>query len=246
MLFLHDLGDHSGRWDAAGAWFAARDFAAYAYDQFGHGQSEGDRGELGSLEARVADLDSFVEAIVAEAPELPLAVVGSGLGALLALRWLTEGKPAARAVALLGAPLDPDTAFRTLPSPWRRTFAWLRAAWGEAAAPDPTELCRDPRMGREYREDPLVVARVPVRTLTAIRQLGSAACNAALPLPVFVAHGEADPLAPAWAARHFYQSLPGLGHRLRLYPRLRHELLREPEAETVMQDLLDWLEERGL
>jgi alpha-beta hydrolase superfamily lysophospholipase len=57
-------------------------------------------------------------------------------------------------------------------------------------------------------------------------------------------HGEADRLCAPRGTRSFHAQLRGAGHRLRLYPQLRHEILNEPEQEQVFEDILGWIEER--
>lgn len=245
LLLVHDLGEHSGRWDPIGAWFAARDFAVYAFDQSGHGRSAGSRG-LGDPDGWLAELDGFAARVTAQHPDLPLALLGGGTGALIALRWLIEAKPAVAAAALVGAPLDPELPIRPLPAPWRRALGRIRPRWALAPPLDPTALSRDPTVGRDYREDARVVARVPARTVVALRELAACVQGESVPFPLWLAHGEADSLAPVRAARRFYERLPGAEHCLRVYPQLRHEILHEPENETVLQELLQWLEARGL
>jgi alpha-beta hydrolase superfamily lysophospholipase len=57
-------------------------------------------------------------------------------------------------------------------------------------------------------------------------------------------HGEADRLCPARGSRTFHGQLRGPGHRLRIYPQLRHEVFNEPEQEQVLEDVFEWLLDR--
>ena len=41
LVVIHGLAEHSGRYQDLGTWFAQRGTAVYAYDQRGHGRSEG-------------------------------------------------------------------------------------------------------------------------------------------------------------------------------------------------------------
>ena len=62
--------------------------------------------------------------------------------------------------------------------------------------------------------------------------------------PLLLLHGEADRVCPPRGSRAFHAQLQGAGHRLRLYPMLRHEIMNEPEQEQVFEDLLAWVLER--
>jgi len=249
LIIVHDLCDHSGRLDGLGAWLAARDAAVHAYDQRGHGRSPGERGRVDNLAILVGDLDHFAEWVAEQHTGLPVGVIGLGVGAVVALRWLAQRKPDVAAAVVLGAPLDPAVATWPLPGRWRRALAALcPPRLASAPAIEPSSLSRDPQVVRSYREDPLVVRRVPVSTIRVVDEAVAALQGEiiALRIPIFVGHGEADVLCPVQGARRFHERLRGPGHRLALYPKLRHEILSEPERESVLHDLLDWFREKGL
>ena len=63
-------------------------------------------------------------------------------------------------------------------------------------------------------------------------------------LPVLLLHGAEDSLTPASGSRAFFAQLDGGVGELRIYPELRHEILNEPEWETVAGDLLEWMRKR--
>jgi alpha-beta hydrolase superfamily lysophospholipase len=115
-----------------------------------------------------------------------------------------------------------------------------------AAGLDPEHLSRDPEVVRAYVEDPLVFRRVTVslasELLDAVPRTAGGAHQ--VQVPMLLLHGESDRLCPARGSRVFHGQLRGAGHRLRIYPQLRHELFNEPEQEQVLEDLLDWLRER--
>jgi alpha-beta hydrolase superfamily lysophospholipase len=47
---IHGLGDHSGRFDRLGKWFARRGVRVYSFDHRGHGKSPGRRMAIVSYE----------------------------------------------------------------------------------------------------------------------------------------------------------------------------------------------------
>ena len=60
VLIVHGLGEHAGRYAHVAAWLAERGFAALAYDQRGHGLSDGNRGIIPTPNALVDDLATVV------------------------------------------------------------------------------------------------------------------------------------------------------------------------------------------
>jgi alpha-beta hydrolase superfamily lysophospholipase len=104
-------------------------------------------------------------------------------------------------------------------------------------------LSRDPEVGRAYTEDPLVLHRMSLgfgaAFLDATRR--TAASASGVGVPMLLLHGADDPLCAAEGSRRFRAGLATPGSDLRIYPGLRHEILNEPEQETVLADLLQWM-----
>lgn len=64
-------------------------------------------------------------------------------------------------------------------------------------------------------------------------------------LPIFMASGEEDPVGGyGRGVQKAYDSLRNVGVEditLKLYPEDRHELINEPDRETIMEDIAEWL-----
>ena len=63
-------------------------------------------------------------------------------------------------------------------------------------------------------------------------------------VPLLVMHGTADRLAPVDGAVMVNDRAASSDRTLRLYEGLYHEILNEPEQESVLADLVGWLEAR--
>ncbi len=246
LIVVHGLAEHSGRYDAVGAWFAARDTAVHACDLRGHGRSEGALDRRAPLSTLCDDLVGIVERLRKDYGGLPVVLLGHDLGALLVLRGLAAQTLAADAAITSGAALG--RGGRLLPSGWGvQWLARLAPTRQVATRIDPAMLSRDPEVARAYREDPLVRERVPVALAAALSATaGGAAFAAAIRVPMLLLHGEADALCPPAGSRHCHAALRGGGNALHVYPRLRHEVLNEPEGDEILGDALRWIEERGL
>lgn len=246
VVLVHGLAEHSGRYDHVGAWLSARDCAVHAYDHRGHGQSEGARGHLAAFRQLLDDLEAFLQLVRREHPDVPLVLVGHSMGGLVTTALLAERKPDVACAVLSGPALElPEhvSAGRRRAARWlRRVVPRLRMAAGL----DPEHLSRDPEVVRGYVEDPLVFRRVTVslasELLDAVPRTAGGAFQ--VQVPMLLLHGEADRLCPPRGSRAFHGQLRGPGHRLRIYPQLKHEIFNEPEHEQVLEDLLAWLRER--
>ena len=61
VLIVHGLGEHAWRYDALAQELNSWGFAVRAYDQFGHGESMGQRGALPSDDRLLQDLAEVVD-----------------------------------------------------------------------------------------------------------------------------------------------------------------------------------------
>jgi alpha-beta hydrolase superfamily lysophospholipase len=246
LLVVHGFAEHSGRYEHLGRWFAARGFAVHAYDQQGHGRSEGDRGHVDRFDDMLDDLEQLLARVRREHPGLPVFVVGHSMGGLEVAAWVSGRRPDIAGAVTSGAALE----VAAVPSPTQRVLLRVMRRLRPKARldrPIATEaLSRDPEVGRAYREDPLVFQYMTLSLASAFFAAGRSALENAgrTQVPMLLLHGEDDPLTPALGSRAFFERLDPSRSELRIYPGLRHEIFNEPEQEQVFADLLAWIEKR--
>lgn len=246
IALVHGFAEHSGRYDHVGAWFSTRDCAVHAYDQRGHGRSDGERGHVDAFSRLLDDLESFLDVVRAEHPEAPLYVLGHSMGGLVVTALLAERKPDVVGAIVTGPPLALGPGVSRTKLRFARLLRRLSPTLRMSAGIRSGDLSRDPEVVKAYDEDPLVFqqasAALGAEMLDTIARTAGAALQ--VRAPMLLLHGEADRLCPPHGTRTFHGQLRGAGHRLRVYPRLRHEILNEPEQEQVFEDALAWIEER--
>jgi alpha-beta hydrolase superfamily lysophospholipase len=246
LILVHGYAEHSGRYEHLGAWLAARGCAVHAYDQQGHGRSDGVRGHVRRFADLLDDLEVFLARVRDELPGLSAFVIGHSMGGLVVAAFVRERHPELVGAVTSGAALrlaEAPSGARLLALRLLRRVA-PRFAMTQAIAPE--ALSRDPEVGRAYLDDPLVLRRMSVSLGAEVFDAGRRTLRggADIRLPMLLLHGEADPLCPASGSRAFYEQLGTAGSDLRIYPELRHEIFNEPERESVFADLLHWLRER--
>jgi alpha-beta hydrolase superfamily lysophospholipase len=246
LAIVHGFAEHSGRYDHVGAWFSTRDCAVHAYDQRGHGRSDGARGYVDSFARLLDDLESFLDVVRCEHPEHPLFVLGHSMGGLLTAALLAERKPDLVGAIVTGPALALGSGVSRTKLRLARVLRRFAPTMKLGAGISSDDLSRDPEVVKAYDDDPLVfrhaTAALGAEMMDAALRTGAVGMQ--VRTPMLLLHGEADRLCPAQGTRSFHSQLRGAGHRLRVYPRLRHEILNEPEQEQVFEDVLGWIEER--
>ena len=244
LAVVHGYAEHSGRYEGFGAWFAARGFAVHAYDQRGHGRSQGRRCYVGAFREYLDDLDRFLEIVREEHSEIPITLVGHSMGGLITVAYLVDRRPPIHSAVTSGAGLALGEGISWLRVKMALILRHLLPRLSMRRPLDPDGLSRDPEVIKAYLEDPLVsrgmTTSLAAELLGAVPRTAARAAEVAVPL--FMLHGEEDPLCPAEGSRAFFDGVAIEGSDLRIYPKLRHEIFNEPEREQVYMDILDWLE----
>jgi alpha-beta hydrolase superfamily lysophospholipase len=247
LLLVHGYGEHSGRYEHVGAWFAARGCAVHAFDHQGHGRSTGARCHVRRFGDFPDDLGIVQTWVAAEHPGLPLFLVGHSMGGLIVAAHARERRPDVAGAVLSGPAL---ALGEDLPRGRLLAARLLRRLAPRLSIPaglDPDGLSRDPSVVRAYVEDPLVHDRMTLSLATeltaAVERTAAGARDVGIPM--LLLHGAADPLCPAEASRAFHAALPPGDSALHIYPELRHEIFNEPERESIFEDLIGWLRARS-
>ena len=232
VLLVHGIGEHSGRYEHVGDFFASQGIEVRGFDLPGCGATTGTR-------AYVESFDDFLDATEAELAHLdgPKAIVGHSLGGLITYRYALSGRPQPDAY-VLSAP-----AVKANVPAWQRKAAPLLAKVApKFSMPNPIkgeQLSRDPEVAERYFADPLVhtsaTTGLGAATFAAI---DASSMLQALPGPALVVHGGSDTIVPPSGSAAF-SDIEGVDRKL--YPTLRHEVFNEPEGPEVLADVTDWL-----
>jgi len=245
VVLVHGYGEHSGRYGHVADALTQCGAAVYAYDQRGYGRSEGDRAYIEDFDTYLDDLDYVLQTPVLPA-DVPRFLMGHSMGGLVVLRHALLRQPDVEGL-VLSAPaieINPDLA------PFLRRFAqWI----GRVAPRLPTVrspeggISRDADVVAYAENDPLnyhgaVRARMGAEMLRAGDAVKERLEDVEYPFVVF--HGTADTLTnPEWSQR-LYDRAASTDKTIHLYDGLYHETHNEPERETVLRDLADWVHER--
>jgi alpha-beta hydrolase superfamily lysophospholipase len=242
LLVVHGFGEHCGRYEHLGAWFAAHACAVHAYDHIGHGASSGARCHVRRFDDYLDDLGSMLALVRQEHPDVPVFLVGHSMGGLIVAAFLRERDPAVAGAILSGAALALPEGTSRMRLTLARVLRVVAPRANLASPVDPAGLSTDPEVVEAYLKDPLVhhdrmTASLAAELLSAIQR--TEGHGADVRVPMLVLHGAEDPMCRVEGSQAFARELRE-GH-FHSYPGMRHEIFNEPGHEAIFQDALDWI-----
>jgi len=247
VLIVHGLGEHAWRYDALAQELNSWGFAVRAYDQFGHGESMGQRGALPSADRLLQDLAEVVDESRARMHDnTPLIVLGHSMGGLVAARFVSLGMRKLDGLVLSSPALDPglDPLQRLLLAVLPRLLPNLRVGNGLK----PEFISHDAQVVAQYKADPLVHDRISARLAKFIADGGPAtiACAPSWALPTLLLYAGADKLVDPAGSRAFASAAPPTVLTSRCFDALYHEIFNEaePGRRQVLAQLKSWLDAR--
>ena len=243
VLLVHGLGEHAGRYGELAANLHQWGFAVRAYDQQGHGQSEGARGDMlrpGSLQADLCQVidDTRQRPVLADTP---LILLGHSMGGLVVARTLAEQLRPVDA-AILSSPalgafptLFQKMLLATLPRvvPHLRVDNGLKTEW----------VARDPDVVKAYQADPMVHRRISTGLAAWILNNGTQTLEDAAQwsVPTLLLYAGQDRLVNAQASADFAQAAPKSVVQAQCFEGMYHEIFNDLYRAQVFTALKRWL-----
>lgn len=238
IVLVHGAFEHSGRYEHVGSQMSDAGFHVRSFDLIGGGATGGRRWDTSDWEDFHDQLQRHMEWALEQGP--PVVLMGHSTGGTIALGYTTEGRPQPK-LLVLSSPLI--QARRT----WQEAMVPIMvkiAPRMHIPSPVKTEdLSRDPEVGQAYMDDPLVFTVATPRFGKAMVEEMKRVQSAwdRLEVPTLVFHGGLDTIVPPQGSAPM-ADLPTVERRL--YPKLRHETMNEPEGPEVVADVIAWIDER--
>jgi alpha-beta hydrolase superfamily lysophospholipase len=243
VVLVHGLGEHAGRYQEVAARLRSWGFIVRAYDQQGHGQSVGARGDMlrpGSLQA---DLGHVIDATRQRphSADLPLVLLGHSMGGLVVARALAEQLRYVDAAVLSSPALGatPNALQKLLLATLPKLAPHLCVDNGLNA----DLVARDAQVVQAYKADPLVHRRISAGLASWILAQGqrTVAEAAQWAVPTLLLYAGNDHLVHAPASAEFACSAPAALVQAHCFEAMYHEIFNDPERDQVMAVLKAWL-----
>jgi len=254
IQIAHGLGEHARRYDAMAAMLNKAGFSVYADDHRGHGQTGVKQLEnkqikrLGNLGPggmkatykQVADLSKLIKA---ENPNRPLVLLGHSWGSFIAQKVINKNSDMYDAVILSGSALTMPGYLATgdFNKVWKKIPGSTGYEW----------LSRDVEVQNKFVEDPLTFLALAMQVFgvkNSLQLFGTPAKTVRSDLPILVQVGEADPIGGEYSNKALveaYRNNAGIDDiELFVYHECRHEIYNELNKEAIIDDLVNWVNQR--
>jgi len=239
---VHGQGEHIGRYDHVAAAFNQAGITLLGTDLRGHGNSDGKRGHVPTFGTLLDDLFQTLEKARAAFPSKPLFLYGHSLGGLIVLDYVLKRNPKLDGI-IVSAPL---LKLASEPPAWKlwilKLCSRLRLNPSIPNGVDDQLLSHDINVARIYRNDPLTHHHITPSLASGMFDAGQWCMDHAseLSLPALFIHGAADGITSA-AATQAFASQVSSNCTLEILPGLFHEPHNEPEKESVLKCVMDWI-----
>jgi alpha-beta hydrolase superfamily lysophospholipase len=245
ILYIHGFNDYSNALARPAPYLTAHGIAAYAYDQRGFGAAP-NPGRWSGEGPMAADVATVARLLAARHPGAPLYLLGESMGGAIVMRTMVGPHPPDVAGVILVAPA---VWTRERMNVFERVGLWVgnhALPWlpvnGNGLDIWPSDNIE---MLRELGRDPLVIKDTRIDTLDGLVDLMDDAYDSAPKLhgPILMLYGEHDeivPPKPTYDVMATFEDRPDIVRAI--YPKGYHMLMRDLQADTVMADIVSWIE----
>lgn len=251
VLIAHGSGEHCQRYRFMANFLNAYQMSCVGFDWRGHGESEGERGFVPSLDALHDDLEYIVAHIKTNLyPGIPLVIYAHGTGSLVCLGHILRRptKPLDCQAMVISTP---SLCLRSRPTQLllfiSRAFAHLDPHFRLPVGGNYTNVyTNDPEIVDAYRKDPLVHDRWSAVTVSVFMELGllleqNTVCAT---WPLLIQHGAADTITPIKGVRGWIRQRVRGDAQFKEWPLNHHELHNDLNKEEVLDYLVRWIKDK--
>jgi alpha-beta hydrolase superfamily lysophospholipase len=244
VLIVHGLGEHAQRYAALADEINQWGYTVRSYDQYGHGESAGQRGGLPRASRLLDDLADVVDSTRRlMGPGEPLILLGHSLGGVVATQFVLRQVRHVDGL-ILSSPAF-DAGLSTLQKALLSVLPKIAPNLSVGNGLDRQYLCRDPEVIEAYCNDPLVHDRISPRLAQWLAVQGKA-CLAMAPqlsVPTLLMFAGTDRLVSEAGSRAFADVATRKLMTVKYFAPMYHEILNDPERRQVLSAMRHWLDD---
>lgn len=243
LILVHGMGEHSGRYKTSVVpKLIENNIAVIAFDQFGHGLSEGKRGHCPNYESLLNLIEFAIKKGETIFKELPIFLYGHSLGGNLVINYALKRKHNLKGIIAT----SPFLRLAFQPPKWKmiigKMLLKIIPSLTLSSELEVAAISRDIKEVEKYTEDKLVHDKVsPMYTFPVIKAGEWAIKNAnKLKTPMLVLHGSGDRIIDYKASKEFCENTNKA--KLHLFENGYHELHHDICKKDFIEVVIDWLD----
>jgi len=245
IVIVHGYAEHSGRYTELVQRLMPHKFECHRFDLRGHGHSGGVPAHVSSFGLYIDDLRLVIRHVVeTRSAHVPLLIIAHSLGGLITLESIRTQPESCDGVVVSSPFLKPAFEIPML----KKLVAWgasrIAPTLPFSNTLDPSWLSTDREVVESYATDPLVQRTTTPRWFTEVEHAQKTVQEHAdeIRSPLLMLLGGDDQVADHLLAQQVFASIGSADKTIKTYEGLRHEVLNELARDTVVNDLVIWLQ----
>lgn len=247
IVLFHRGHEHSGRMMFVADELGFDDFAYFAWDARGHGNSPGERGDSPSFGTSVSDIQAFMQHIEQEyqIPQENICVIAQSVGAVLVSTWLHDYAPKIRC-AVLASPAFKVKLYVPFARQGLALWSKVKGNFFVNSYVKAHYLTHNKARQESFNQDPLITRSISARILLGLYEAAErvVADAQAITTPIQLFISGAD-----WVVHHkpqhdFYNHLGSHIKERHLMSGFYHDTLGEQNNHLVFEPMRRFIRER--
>lgn len=247
IVLFHRGHEHSGRMMFVADELGFDDFAYFAWDARGHGNSPGERGDSPSFGTSVSDIQAFMQHIEQEyqIPQENICVIAQSVGAVLVSTWLHDYAPKIRC-AVLASPAFKVKLYVPFARQGLALWSKVKGNFFVNSYVKAHYLTHNKDRQESFNQDPLITRAISARILLGLYKAAErvVADAQAITTPIQLFISGAD-----WVVHHkpqhdFYNHLGSHIKERHLMSVFYHDTLGEQNNHLVFEPMRRFIRER--
>lgn len=242
ILIIHGMGEHGGRYAHVAKFFNQFNYTVCALDHYGHGKSDGKRGDMPSLEFMYDYMAEFIHEVEKKYGKKPTVLYGHSMGGNAVANYLIWRKHSFKTAIIT----SPWFTLPTEPPAWKvfmaKVMMKIFPSFPDKTNLDASAISRNRVEVDKYIHDPLVHDSITPRMFLPMQEAGLMAIDYAerIHIPVLLMHGKSDQLTNITGSVLFYENNPEYV-TFQAWEGGYHELHNDIIQSEVLEFMIDWL-----
>jgi alpha-beta hydrolase superfamily lysophospholipase len=243
VVLVHGMGEHSKRYERfVIPFFNQNSIGVIAFDQFGHGLTEGKRGHNPGFEAVLDCVDLMIMKAIEVFGEKPVFLYGHSMGGNVVINYTLRRDNNLEGIIVT----SPFLRLAFSPPGWKlflgKMLQKIMPSITMGNELDIEAISRDKNEVELYKNDPLVHDKVSPNYSIVFMKTGEWAIQNAhkMNIPMLLMHGTGDKLT-SWKASEEFKDKANDNVELHLFKDAYHELHNELNKEEVVEKMTTWM-----